>query len=263
MEPVQHVVMFSGGIGSWAAAKRVASRVGLANLTLLFTDTRSEDADTYRFLRDAAANVGAPLVTIADGRTIWEVFRDVRFLGNSRADPCSQILKRQLADRWLVEHHDPTNTIAYVGIDWTESHRYVRLHQRKLPWRYEAPLCEPPFLSKNDLHDWARREGLVMQRLYRLGMPHANCGGGCVKAGIGHFARLLRADPERYHQWERQEAALRDELGDVSILRDRTGTATTPLTLRALRERIEGGGQVDMFAIGGCGCFVDEDGVHG
>jgi hypothetical protein len=31
----------------------------------------------------------------------------------------------------------------------------------------------------------------------------------------------------------------------------------TPLTLRALRERLEGGDQVDMLEIGGCGCFVD------
>lgn len=36
---MKHVVMFSGGIASWAAATRVAKKHGTENLTLLFTDT--------------------------------------------------------------------------------------------------------------------------------------------------------------------------------------------------------------------------------
>lgn len=258
---MRHVVMFSGGVGSWAAAKRVAERYGTDELTLLFTDTLVEDADTYRFLREAAANVGGELVWVKDGRTIWDVFRDVRFLGNTRADPCSKILKRDLAERWLSEHCDPADTVVYVGIDWTEVHRYERLRDIRASqgWRYEAPLCDPPYLSKDDLHEWAEREGLRKQRLYRLGMPHANCGGGCVKMGQGGFARLLMADRERFLEWERNEQELRDYLGrdDISILRDRTGGTTKPLTLRELRERVESGGQCDLFDIGGCGCFVE------
>jgi len=253
-----HVVFFSGGVGSWAAAKRVAEMYGTDRMVLLFTDTLIEDDDTYRFLHEAAHNVGAPLQTIADGRTIWEVFSDEGFLGNTRVDLCSRILKRELADDFIADHFEPHEVTLYVGIDWTEEHRYERLRERKLPWAYKAPLCEPPYLTKDQLHEWAADEGLEMQRLYKLGMPHANCGGGCVKMGQGGFARLYRAWPERYAEWEANEEALRDQLGDVSILRDRRGGEASPLTLKALRERIEEDeGQVDMFAIGGCGCFVD------
>lgn len=252
--------MFSGGIGSWAAAKRVAERYGTDNLTLLFTDTLIEDADTYRFLKVAWMNVGGELVRIAEGRTPWEVFRDVRFLANSRVDPCSRILKRDLADKWLRDNMDPADTTVYVGIDWTEIHRFERLAPRKLPWIYKAPMCDEPLMTKAEMHEWAEREGLRKQRLYVLGMPHANCGGGCVKMGLGGFARLYYADPCRYAEWEANEEKLRAQLGDVAILRDRAGGTSKPLTLRALRERIEGGGTVDMFDIGGCGCFADEDG---
>lgn len=56
---MKHVVMFSGGAGSWAAAKRVAERHGTADLTLLFTDTLMEDEDLYRFLHEAAAAVSS------------------------------------------------------------------------------------------------------------------------------------------------------------------------------------------------------------
>jgi hypothetical protein len=250
-------VSFSGGVGSWCAAKRVAERHGTADLTLLFCDTKIEDADTYRFLRESAANVGGQLVEIADGRTIWDLFRDERFLGNTRVDICSRVLKRELADQWLRDHCDPSDTVVYVGIDWSEPHRFTRLAARKLPWIYEAPLLEAPYLTKTEMHEWAEREGLRKQRLYQIGMAHANCGGGCVKAGVGHFARLLAADPERYAEWEANEANLRADLGDVSILRDRAGGDVKPLPLSALRERIEAGYQPDLFEIGGCGCMTD------
>lgn len=251
---MQHVVMYSGGVSSWACAKRVAARFGTDNLTLLFCDTKGEDEDTYRFMRESAANVGGRLVEIADGRTIWEVFRAERFLGNSRIDPCSKILKRVMADRWLRDHYAPDACTVYVGIDWTESHRYERLAPRKLPWIYEAPLLEAPYFTKEDLHLWGEREGLRRQRLYLLGMSHANCGGGCVKAGIGHWSQLWQVMPDRYLEWEANEALIRDELGDVSILR-RQGEN---LTLRQLRIELEAGYQPDLFEIGGCGCMIDE-----
>lgn len=55
-----HVVQFSGGIGSWAAARRVADKYGIENLVLLFADVLTEDPDTYRFNEDAATDLGVP-----------------------------------------------------------------------------------------------------------------------------------------------------------------------------------------------------------
>jgi len=251
--------MFSGGSGSWAAAKRVAEKYGTVDLTLVFTDTLVEDLDLYRFLGEAAANVGGTLVRLVEGRTIWDVFRDERFLGNSRVDPCSRILKRQMADRWIKTNCAPDTTTIYVGIDWSEIHRYERLAQRRLPWRYEAPLCEAPYLTKPEILHWIKREGIEPPRLYGLGFAHNNCGGGCVKAGIGHFAHLLAVLPNVFTDWESHENQLREQLGDVSILRDRSGGVSKPLPLATLRARIEAGTDaVDQFEIGGCGCFVDE-----
>jgi hypothetical protein len=260
---MRHVVMFSGGIGSWAAAKRVAERHGTADLTLLFTDTRMEDEDLYRFLDQAAANVGGHFIRLAEGRTPWEVFHDVRFLGNSRVDPCSRVLKRELSVQWLADNCDPATTRVYLGIDWTEQHRIDRLAARRFEqggWRYEAPMCEPPYLTKPMMLDWLRAEGIEPPRLYAMGFAHNNCGGFCIKAGLGHFARLLNALPDRYRQHEAEEQALRDYLGrqDVTVLRDWATRPPKNITLRELRERIEAGEQPDLFDIGGCGCFVDE-----
>lgn len=249
------VVLFSGGVASWAAARRLVDRRGPSGITLLFTDTMSEDEDLYRFLDDAEADLGIPVTRISDGRDIWQVFRDERFLGNSRADPCSRILKRELSRRW-IEANAPDAAVC-IGFDWTEVHRLDRARAAWSPREVIAPMIDPPYRLRAELLADLESRGIRAPRLYGLGFEHNNCGGGCVKAGVGHFAHLLRSFPSRYAEWERNEQAIREDLGDVSILRDRAGGETRPLTLAALRERIEAGGQVEMLDIGGCACFED------
>lgn len=261
--------MFSGGICSWAAAKRVVSRHGTDGVSLLFADTKMEDEDLYRFLDQAADNVGAPLVKVADGRTPWEVMRDHNCIAKNRMPMCSFELKREVQDEW--RDLNAPGAICYVGIDWTEMHRYDRpagtngpkdpggLKQRMaaIGWRYEAPMTEGPLLSKAQMLEWLKREGIEAPRLYGMGFPHNNCGGFCVKAGQAHFARLLKMMPDRYRYHEAKEEEMRQRVGDYSILRDRTGGKTKTLTLRTLRERIEAKKSVDAFDWGGCGCSVE------
>ena len=64
--------------------------------------------------------------------------------------------------------------------------------------------------------------------------------------------------PERYVEHERQEEALREEIGDVTILVDRAGGGPRrPLSLRSFRERLEAAPTLfDGEEWGGCGCFT-------
>lgn len=265
---MKHVVMFSGGIGSWAAAKRVNEmRTSNQELILLFSDVRGtsthehegEDADTYRFIVEAAANVGGELVILSDGRTIWEVFRDRRFLGNSRQANCSHELKQKPARAWLEANCDPAETTVYVGIDWQEIHRLPAIERNYKPWIAKAPLTEPPYIDKPEMIRWAELEGLTPPRLYNLGFSHNNCGGGCVRAGQAQWRRLLLVMPERYAHWEAKEQEMRDFLGrEVSILRESVNGVPQPLTLRELRLRLTDQPMLfDPYDIGACGCFVD------
>jgi len=251
--------MFSGGVGSWAAAKRVAERFGTADMVLLFTDTLIEDADLYRFLGEAARDVGAELLILADGRTPWEVFRThgkKGFLGNSRVAHCSIKLKQNVSNAWAEANCDPADTVLYYGIDWTEEHRLEGVRKNRPGWRCEAPLCDAPYRMKEDILEDLAACGIEVPRLYKLGFAHNNCGGGCVKAGQGHFAHLLRTLPDVFAEWERNENMLRAQIGNVAILRDRRGGTTKPLPLSVLRSRVSCG-DVDEYDIGGCGCFVE------
>lgn len=180
-----HVVMFSGGLGSWCTARRVAERHGTDDLVLLFADVKGdsssphvgEDEDTYRFITEAAANVGGELVVVKDGRDIWQVFKDNRFLGNTRLANCSKFLKQIPCRKWLDEHCDPATTTIYVGIDWTEQHRLAAIEKGYAPFRAEAPMTEPPYIDREQMQQMCLDAGLEIPRLYKEGYPHNNCGG--------------------------------------------------------------------------------------
>lgn len=176
----RHVVMWSGGITSWATARHVIAEHGTASTTLLFADTNAEDEDLYRWNSDAAAQLGMTLTRVADARerNPMQVFEDKRWLGNTRIAQCAMELKIKPCKDWLGANRNPADTTLHVGIDWTEPERGQRM-----------------------------------------------------RATLGK---------------------------DVSILRDRTGGETRPLTLAALRLRVEQQpDQLDLFDEGGCGCFTD------
>ena len=245
---MKHVVMFSGGIGSYMTAKRVVDRYGPEDVVLLFSDVKGEsenphigeDEDTYRFVEEAAALLGAELVKLVDGRNIWEVFKEKRFLGNSRVAPCSHELKQKPAKKWIHENVTPEDSIIYVGIDWTEKHRMNAVIAGYAPYRVEAPLCGPPYLKKDEMIRLAELEGLRPPRLYAYGFKHNNCGGGCVRAGQAQFRHLLEVMPERFAEWEKQEEKIQDFLGvPVTILSRSVKGQKIPFSLTELREAAE------------------------
>jgi hypothetical protein len=235
--PMKHVVQFSGGIGSWATAMRVAAEHGTDNLVLLAADTKAEDPDLWRFVADAGLLLGVEPIVVADGRTPWQVFADQRFVGNSHIAPCSVHLKQRPCRAWLTANADPANTMLYVGIDWCEQRRVPAVEKGWAPWPVRFPMCEPPYLSKQDMLAWARTEGLRPPRLYEQGFAHNNCFGVCVRAGQRQWLHLLHVAPERYLAAEAEEEKLRAQLGNVAILKERRQGVSYPLPLRELRRR--------------------------
>lgn len=261
--------MFSGGIGSWAAARRIVDEHGAENVVCLFTDVKGssanphigEDEDTYRFIDDAMADLQCEYVRVADGRDIWQVFKDEKFLGSSRQASCSKLLKVKQAHKWLADNTDPADSTVVLGIDWTEEHRKPAVIRSYDPRPVLFPMCEPPFLTKDQMIEWGRSRGIEPPRLYAMGFAHNNCGGGCVRAGQAQFAHLLRIMPERFLVWESMEQEVVEHTGRyATILRESVRGERRPLPLSVLRERVESQPSLlDDDDWGGCGCFVDEE----
>jgi hypothetical protein len=252
--------MYSGGVTSWATAVRVREQYPEEPILLLFADTKIEDPDLYRFLYESAAEVKeAELVIAAEGRDPWQVFHDVKLLGNSHHDPCSRVLKREFLRKWLTSRYNPPDCIIYLGYDWTEIDRWKKAQRYWDPFQVRCPLMDRPFVTKAEAMEWARDRGVDPPLLNRQGFAHNNCGGFCVKAGLAAFRHLLRVYPERYALHEAAEERWRvAHKKDYAIMRDRSGGEAKPLTMKHFRERIEAGEAEDPqmeLDWGGCGCF--------
>ena len=296
------VNMLSGGAGSWAAGRRLVDQYGTDRVTHLFTDVRSadnnphtgEDDDTYRFLHDAANDLGGELIYLQDGRSIWDIFQmpAVGWLGNANLAHCSWYLKTLPARTWLDENRDPATTWISVGMDWTETQRHAGVHRNyahtvngcadpklcaslfdrdgrkpgpgcknllETPWRVLMPMNEKPRVAKPQVLRLMKERGLTPPRMYAMGFAHANCP-ACVKGGQAHWTNLFERKPDTFLYAEAQEEAFRaskESRANATILKETVDGEARPLPLRELRRRIEEEGQLsfDMqFDWGGCGC---------
>ncbi len=259
----KRIVFYSGGVASYFATKRIIEKYGIKDLYLLFTDTRMEDEDLYRFLYESVNKLGLlnRLIHLSDGRSPWDVYFDRNYMSNNRIAHCSEDLKMDVAKRWIEKNciSKDNKTILYFGIDTLESHRAIPIEEKWFPYKVKFPLMEKPYISKSNMFkELVEVDKIEVPRLYKMGFQHNNCGGFCVKAGKAHFAILLKTMPERYKFHEEKELELIKQIGKkYTILREVKDGVQGYITLQEFRNKIENNNaQVDKFDIGGCGCFV-------
>jgi hypothetical protein len=243
-------VLYSGGLCSHLAAQRRIASHGTDDTILLFSDTGIEDEDLYRFVRDGVRHLGCTLVTVRAAGTFDEMIVRNRALPNNRMPFCSRERKVEPARKWLKEH--PAITTLVFGLDWTETHRLPRVQARWPSYECVAPMMEAPYLSKPQMSEAVSDSGLTPPRLYGFGFAHNNCGGGCVRNGLAAWRLLLHAMPERYETWCRREALI----PGATFVRRSTGRRE-PISLRELAAL--SCTDYDLFDIGGCGCYVDDE----
>lgn len=257
---MKHVVSYSGGLNSFMVGKIVVDQFGPDDTFLVFTDTKTEDEDLYRFINQTVAHLGAEYISLADGRNVWQVFNDVKYMGNSRCDPCSKHLKKELFKNWLVGNFGPNECTLYVGMGWDECHRLVPMQERYSPYLVKAPLTEYPYFSKTDIIQYLDSINIEIPKLHKKGFSHNNCGGFCVKAGLAQFKKLYEEMPERYRYHESEQEKLFCKIGQHGFLRKTTGGIVRYLSLKQFRqeflENLENKKEIDEYDIGGCGCFT-------
>ena len=269
-------------MGSFAEAKSCVDKFGKENVVLLFADTKTEDDDLYRFLYECRDFLECELVIIADGRTIWELFTENKFIGNSKMDICSNTLKRKLLNDWVdltygidiqeqcldykgelqfnidgLPLYKTIRTLSchvHLGIDFSEHHRLTRLQGYMNPKIYRSTLVEEGrIVNKN----FSEAFGIKKPFLYSLDFAHNNCGGFCVKAGLGQFKKLYEALPERYkfHEENEQKVLL---LGGLPFLKKTTKGTKRYLTMKEYREEYleKNLAEEFKFDLGGCGCAI-------
>lgn len=238
-ERMRHVISLSGGLSSAVAAERVIERYGKASVALWFADTLFEDEDLHRFMAQCIGRWGIQPVVNTEGRTPLQVAYDKQLVPNDRMAPCSAALKIVPFTRWLKAQPKPITV--HIGMDWWEGDRQAaprRNYEAIAGVTVDFPLSWKP-LELRPYEDVVRSWGIEPPRLYALGFSHNNCGGRCVRQGIGEWQRLWVHFPERFKEMETWEQAQRERVGPHSFTVDRTGGQRVPITLVELRERWE------------------------
>jgi hypothetical protein len=230
-----------------------------------------------KFLIDLGNQIKAAIPQFVhryDGRSPWELFLDRRFIASGRVDICSEVLKRDLLDAWRKENTTPESAQFYLGFDWEEVNRLLgKMKGEKwkpgmveifAPWVVDAPMQWEPQWSKQRMAAELADLDIAVPELYRLGFPHNNCGGFCVKAGFAQFAHLWKTRPHIYDYHERMENVVRTVVGDYSVLKDRRGGGPRrTMTLSQFRARLEAGEDFDRSDWGGiCACSANPDHIE-
>lgn len=228
------IATVSGGKASAWCANWALKNYPKDNVVLYFNDTRWEHPDLYRFLKDLERHFDRSITHDSDGRKPEELFYDNRALANNRMPFCSRVLK---AERLQKFYKDGDTLIFGIGPD--ESHRANRIvgvYQvvaAKTDKRSEIvfPLIDEN-INKEQVDRFFSDAGIEEPLLYRLGFPHNNCSGGCVRAGKKQWKLLYEKLPEVYAERERVEKEIREYLGkDIHFFKDES--------LKDFRGRIE------------------------
>ncbi len=259
---MKYIVSYSGGLGSAITLQLAIETYGKPNVIALFADTLMEDPELYEFNRQVELQFDLPLTVISEGRTPWELFRDEKFIGNSRVDLCSRILKREFIFNWIKSRYRWNECEVLIGIDWSEYHRLPGIIQRYKPYIYRSLLIDKDIiLTPKRKELWCKERNLNFPRLYKLGFAHNNCGGFCIKAGLGHYERLYKKLPEVYLYHENKEQELIKENPNLRpFLKKQIKKKTFYLTLKKFREvYLEGNGiltEDELLEESGCNCGV-------
>lgn len=261
-----NIVSFSTGLSSALTVERVVARHGADNTRIVFMDTRIEDDDNYRFMRDCSVRwenkYGVRIEILAEGRTPYEVFVDEHVIPNNRVAPCTRRLKINLFVAYMKEHfgeNNPDITI-HIGYDYSELHRVeaTRRNYNNLGWNVDFPLMWKPIETRDYAtvvkQDW----GIDAPRMYSMGYSHANCGGRCVKQGKNDWLRTLKMFPERYaeiEQWE-QDMRLNPVNSKYTIVARVKHGVKIPITLKQLREEYESRTEISLLDLENETCVV-------
>jgi 3'-phosphoadenosine 5'-phosphosulfate sulfotransferase (PAPS reductase)/FAD synthetase len=257
-KPIHYLMLYSGGWGSFLATDYLLNKVMKPedSITLYFNDTKTESPELYKFLETTTKYFNLELVIDSDGRDIWDVFKDRKFIGNSRVDICSDVLKRSRAHKF-IKQFSPVSTVVCTGFSWSEKDRLDRAMDHWKPYLLIAPLIEGWVDTDIYSKELIQRSGIQKPEHYELGFPHFNCGGFCVKAGLDQFSLLLEKLPEVYMYHEGREKELIEVYGLKPFLRKSVNGEILYLTMEQFRtEYLLTGKHVRRNDYGGCSCMI-------
>lgn len=193
------IIGFSGGVTSAECAVLALQEYPRDEIVLLWHDTKKEDSDTLRFLRESAAWIGLPITERSDGRSVEEVELDEGALANNRMAFCSRILKAEQFEKYLHEltADGVTEIIKFVGFTYGEYQRIQRhtMIAQRDGFKIRFPLVEKMIDKQTCYDNWVAR-GILPPRMYEWS-DHANCI-NCRRGGKAYIIASAQHHPKEF-----------------------------------------------------------------
>lgn len=235
---MKHVISVGGGLSSTVfLPMEVLKTVPAKDVVMVMAKLPNEDPDVWRLVKAAEDKFGIEVQMIGTNETPFDVFNRAAFLGNSRIDPCSDQLKREVMRNWVMKTYPLGTAILYTGIGAYEIDRQMKIVKRWKEAGYEMrmPLIDKPELTREYMMSQCLEMFEFIPRLYLMGFSHNNCGGACIKAGMKEWARLLYFLPDVYSWWAENERQWRLVHGNYTILKRQIKGETNYMTLDEFR----------------------------
>lgn len=218
------ICWWSGGVTS-AIANLIALEVyGVDRCRFIFIDTKNEDDDTYRFMKDCERLYGKEieiLSVIGDKyESIEDVWRKHKSLNVAKGAICSSELKKAVRLKW-----QKTNEYTYqvFGFDMDELKRCISMLNDKSEPSPIFPLLLKG-MHKQDCIDLLIENKINPPSAYRMGFRNNNClKTGCVQGGIGYWQKMRDDKPDVFNRMADMEHELTEAKGQpVTMLKDQS-----------------------------------------
>lgn len=226
------ICWFSGGVTSAVAIQLCIQIFGIERCRIIFIDTKNEDDDTYRFLKDCEKWYGKKIEWLANEEyaNIEEVWYKYKGLNFAHGAICSSELKR--AVRLYFEKHNYF-FMQDFGFDIDEPKR-----AKNMTMNYPNSKCVYPLLmfgwSKKRCIEELNSFKIKIPRAYDWGFSNNNClKTGCVQGGIGYWQLYGKTFPDRFDRMAEIEHELTNMKGEaVTMLRVTIKKEKLPLFLK-------------------------------
>lgn len=210
------ICWFSCGAAS-AIATVLAAIKYQGRIEAVYCRVAEEHPDNLKFIEDFTRVTNIPVKILVNEQydgSIYNVFRDRKFIKGPHGAPCTGMLKKAVRKAYKpTEQYDYFHVFGYT-ID--EKHRAERFIAGNPEVKEDFILISNK-IDKQQCFQMLQSLGLDLPLMYKLGYPNNNCI-GCVKGGMGYWNKIRKDFPEHFARM----ANLEREIGHA-INKDKNG----------------------------------------
>lgn len=239
---------------SCGAASAVATKLAIATgkpITVAYCEVKEEHPDNMRFLKDCEKWFGQEILILGNdkyNRSIYEVFRKVKYIKGNGGAPCTRLLKKQVREDF--QEPNDVQILGYTVEELDRIDKFIDANNEVDMW----PILQESQLTKQDCFAMIANAGIELPEMYKLGYKNNNCI-GCVKGGKGYWNKIRVTHPREFWRMAYLEEELGASICYTDIKKTESESGKNEKTLIPLKELDPDAGCYESELSTDCGIF--------